>query len=157
MLLLNDAMNKIGVPVEILGFSQTFEGARSHNQHLIHAAFGKRASAVDIIESMDSVNLANNDDGAAIMWAHSRLIRHKAKRKILIVLSDGQPACAQAGAYPFTKKVVEEIETKSPVEIYGIGILDRNVEHIYKSHEVITSPAQLEPALLNIVKSKIIN
>ncbi|WP_033934238.1 cobaltochelatase CobT-related protein [Vibrio cholerae] len=154
--MLNDAMNKVGIPIEVLGFTQTFEGKASHNQHLIHTTFGKRDTARDLVESMDGVNLANNDDGAAIMWAHSRLIRHKAKRKILIVLSDGSPACEQANSFAFTKKVVEEIEKKSPVELYGIGIMDRNVERIYKNHEVITTPEQLEKALLNVVKSKIL-
>lgn len=154
--MLNDALNKVGIPVEILGFSQTYDGARSHNQHLIHSTFGRRDTARDIVESMDGVHLANNDDGAAIMWAHSRLIRNKAKRKILIVLSDGSPACMQAQAMPFTKKVVKEIEDKSPVELYGIGILDDNVRRIYAQNEVIRSPEQLETALLNIVKTKII-
>lgn len=154
--MLNDALNNVGIPVEILGFTQTYEGSRSHNQHLVHSSFGQRSTARDLVESMDPINLANNDDGAAIMWAHSRLIRNKAKRKILIVLSDGSPACSQEGAMPFTKHVVKEIESKSPVELYGIGILDNNVKHIYSQSEVITSPEHLETALLNIVKSKIL-
>lgn len=154
--MLNDAMNKVGIPIEILGFTQPFEGV-TKNHHLVHSTFSKRDSARDLVESMDGVDLANNDDGAAILWAHSRLLRHKAKRKILIVLSDGSPSCAQAGSKAFTKKVVQEIESKSPVEIYGIGILDNNVTHIYKDHAVINSPEQLERALLDVVKSKIIN
>lgn len=154
--MLNDALNKVGIPVEILGFSQTYEGARSHNEHFIHSTFGKRSTTQDLVESMSGPNLCNNDDGAAIMWAHSRLLRNKAKRKILIVLSDGSPACMQADAMPFTKKVVKEIEQKSPVELYGIGILDDNVSRIYKEWEVIKSPEHLETALLNVVKSKII-
>lgn len=154
--MLSDAMNKVGIPIEILGFSQTFSGTIT-NEHYIHSTFGKRDNSRDIIESMDCVNLENNDDGAAIMWAHSRLMKQKAKRKILIVLSDGSPACSQAGAMPFTKKVVKEIEEKSPVEIYGIGILDNNVSRIYKEYSVIKSAEQLETALLSVVKSKIIN
>lgn len=154
--MLNDALNKVGIPIEVLGFTQTYEGSNSYNQHLIHTPFGRRDTARDLVESMDGVDLANNDDGAAIMWAHSRLIRHKAKRKILIVLSDGSPACLQANSYAFTKQVVEEIEKKSPVEIYGIGIMDDNVKHIYSQSEVIKTPEQLESALLNVVKSKIL-
>jgi cobalamin biosynthesis protein CobT len=105
---------------------------------------------------MSGPSLCNNDDGAAIMWAHSRLIRNKAKRKIMIVLSDGSPACQQADAMPFTQKVVKEIEQKSPVELYGIGIMDDNVRRIYRDWKVIRDASELETALLSVVKDKII-
>ena len=97
--------------------------------------------------------LWNNSDGDAIAWAHNYVAPRKEKRKILIVLSDGSPAGRHwAGDISsYTKQVTTSIEEKSPVELYGIGIMDTNVKKYYKKNVVINDTSSLAPAILSIL------
>jgi hypothetical protein len=78
------------------------------------------------------------------------------KRKLLIVLSDGQPAAHRgSGIHGFTKKVVKEIEKEGVVDIYGLGIISSAVKQFYKNHTVISDSSELEKALLGVLKQKL--
>jgi cobalamin biosynthesis protein CobT len=101
--------------------------------------------------------LWNNSDGDAVAWAHNYVAQRKEKRKILIVLSDGSPAGRDwAGDISsYTKQVTTSIEEKSPVELYGIGIMDTNVKKYYKKNVVINDTSSLAPAILSILDKAI--
>ena len=43
------------------------------------------------------------------------------------------------------------------MEIYGIGILSKDVQKFYTECKVITDTSQLEAALLEVIKTKILN
>lgn len=101
--------------------------------------------------------MSGNPDGDAILWAHRSLMQRKEKRKLLIVLSDGSPASSRPGDdMKFVCNVVKEIENEGVVEIVGLGIMDRNVKHIYSQNETIKKASELEHAVLNLVKKQII-
>ena len=100
--------------------------------------------------------MGNNADGDAIMWAFNKIASQREKRKLIIVFSDGQPAGGGRGDVPwYTKKVVEDIEQQTPINIVGIGIQDSTVKHIYKEHYVIRKVDQLEEALLSVIEGKL--
>ena len=73
--------------------------------------------------------LKENIDGEALLWAHGRLLSRTEERKILMVISDGAPVddstlSVNSGSYleQHLRQVIEEIESKSPVELIAIGI-----------------------------------
>ncbi len=80
-----------------------------------------------------------NPDGECVAWAAKRLAVRKEKRKILIVLSDGQPSTGDsipARLCSDLKQRVKLIE-RSGIETVGIGILSDAVQHYYTDHIVL--------------------
>jgi cobalamin biosynthesis protein CobT len=99
-----------------------------------------------------------NSDGESLLWAYNRLVRQEAPRKVLIVLSDGQP-CACGGsteqAANYLKFVASNIEA-GPVELYGVGVETNAVKDFYSDYCVINDADELESTLLEIVKKKVV-
>jgi len=81
-----------------------------------------------------------NIDGESVGWAAARLMARKERRKILLVLSDGNPAGFVVGSrdafYAHLKDSVSGIE-KSGVSIAAIGIMSPSVERFYKNWVVV--------------------
>lgn len=155
---LNDAISKIRVPVDLLAFTESRKGP----VHMVVKGFGEinvDSEELAVRYSAASEDMEQNSDGESIVWAYERLRRRKEERKVLIVLSDGSPA-AFNGDYgtevKYTRDVIKKIESTT-VEIYGVGIQDRNVEKFYKDHCVINNVNELEEKLLEIVKTKVIS
>lgn len=101
--------------------------------------------------------LCENTDGEAILFAHDRLVRQRAKRKVLFVLSDGQPCGGRAkgSISSFTEHVINHIQQRSPVEIYGIGFLDDSVREYYKEHAIIDNVSEIESKLVSVITKKV--
>ena len=97
--------------------------------------------------------LKENIDGEALMWAHNRIIGRPEQRKILIVISDGAPVddstlSVNAGNYleRHLRRVIEEIEEKSDVELTAIGI-GHDVTRYYRKAVTIVDAEQLGGAM----------
>lgn len=90
----------------------------------------------------------NNIDGESLEYAALRLAGRRADRKVLMVLSDGNPACHgdNWALERHLKAVTAQIE-KMGIECIGIGIQDDSVRKFYKKHLVLNDVAQL-PALV---------
>ena len=141
--LLNEAIGSIHIPLEIAGFDDHFNTC----QHALWKSFSKAVTSNELVRRIcHSVMkmMAGNSDGESVLWAYNRLVRRKEKRKILIVLSDGSPAGSGGDAMAYTKTIVKGIEDGGQVEIYGIGIMDRNVKLIYKHNCTIQRASELE-------------
>lgn len=102
-----------------------------------------KGSIAAIAESSGGVN----SDRDAVIWAYQQLKQRPEKRKILFVLSDGQPANVQIGPKPLDleKCLKEAIDdcTKAGVECVGIGICDSTVLSIYPKAVSIRSVEEL--------------
>jgi uncharacterized protein YwbE len=152
-LMMNDCLNKLNIPVEIGTF--TSKDWTDVCRHTIITPFGTKSSNDSVAGALTNhPELCDNNDGESILWAHDRLIRQKQKRKVLIVLSDGQPHGKNYAA-GFTRKVIKDIETKSPVQLHGIGIEDSSVEDYYTNHSVIKNASELEQTLLTTLKKSL--
>jgi hypothetical protein len=69
------------------------------------------------------VRLCQNADGEAVMWAASRLISRQEERKILIVLSDGEPA-VMGDSYKqstYLKWATRQV-SRAGIRIGGLGV-----------------------------------
>ena len=97
--------------------------------------------------------LKENIDGEALIWAHNRLLARSEQRRILMVISDGAPVddstlSVNAGNYleRHLRAVIEDIETRSPVELIAIGI-GHDVTRYYKRAVTIVDAEELGGAM----------
>ncbi|OAB55676.1 hypothetical protein AY600_02030, partial [Phormidium willei BDU 130791] len=112
-----------------------------NKEKMAHAAYG-------------GADMANNIDGECVQIAGQRLSRRTEERKIMIVLSDGEPAFVgdTLAGRRHLKKVVTDLESAG-VETLGIGIQSDSVEHYYSKHVVISSVEELPTVVLGFLKS----
>ncbi len=166
-------LERCGVKVEILGFTtRAWKGGQSREawlaagkpanpgrlndlRHIIYKTAdapwrrSKRSLALMMREGL----LKENIDGEALAWAHNRLLGRPEQRRILMMISDGAPVddstlSVNSGCYleRHLRQVIEEIETKSPVQLLAIGI-GHDVTRYYRRAVTITDPSELAGAM----------
>ena len=166
-------LERCGVKVEILGFTtKAWKGGQAREawlaagkppnpgrlndlRHIIYKSAdapwrrAKRSLALMMREGL----LKENIDGEALAWAHRRLLGRPERRRILMMISDGAPVddstlSVNTGSYleQHLRQVIEEIETRSPVELIAIGI-GHDVTRYYRRAVTITDPSELAGAM----------
>src|SRR5438270_14080916 len=97
--------------------------------------------------------LKENIDGEALDWAHRRLLGRAESRKILMMISDGAPVddstlSVNPGNYleRHLRWIIEDIETRSPVELIAIGI-GHDVTRYYRRAVTIVDAEELGGAM----------
>ena len=155
--------------VEILGFTtRAWKGGQSRERwladgkpampgrlndlrHIIYKAADSpwRRARRNLGLMMREGLLKENIDGEALIWAHNRLLARPEQRRILMVISDGAPVddstlSVNAGNYleRHLRSVIEQIETRSPVELIAIGI-GHDVTRYYRRAVTIVDAEQL--------------
>lgn len=166
-------LERCGVKVEILGFTtKAWKGGQSREswlsagkpqspgrlndlRHIIYKTADQpwRRSKNALALMMREGLLKENIDGEALAWAHSRLLGRPEQRRILMMISDGAPVddstlSVNPGNYleHHLRQVIEEIETRSPVELIAIGI-GHDVTRYYRRAVTITDPSELAGAM----------
>ena len=97
--------------------------------------------------------LKENIDGEALAWAHQRLLGRQEQRRILMVISDGAPVddstlSVNSGHYleQHLRKIIHEIETRSPIELLAIGI-GHDVTRYYRRAVTLVDAEELAGAM----------
>jgi len=166
-------LERCGVKVEILGFTtRAWKGGRSREawleanrppnpgrvndiRHIIYKGADEpwRRAKRNLGLMMREGLLKENIDGEALKWAHKRLIGRSESRRILMVISDGAPVddstqSINAGNYleAHLRQVIEEIETRSPVQLVAIGI-GHDVTRYYQRAVTLLDADELAGAL----------
>src|SRR5438034_6778712 len=166
-------LERCGVKVEILGFTtRAWKGGQSREKwiaagkppqpgrlndlrHIVYKAADEpwRRAKRNLGLMMREGLLKENIDGEALTWAHNRLIARPEQRKILMVISDGAPVddstlSVNAGNYleQHLRRVIEEIEMRSDVELTAIGI-GHDVTRYYRQAVTIVDAEQLAGAM----------
>jgi cobaltochelatase CobT len=166
-------LERCGVKVEILGFTtRAWKGgqAREHwltagkpanpgrlndLRHIIYKSADApwRRARKNLGLMMREGLLKENIDGEALDWAHKRLLGRTEQRKILMMISDGAPVddstlSVNPGNYleRHLRWVIEEIETRSPVELIAIGI-GHDVTRYYRRAVTIVDAEELGGAM----------
>ncbi|MDJ0922201.1 MAG: cobaltochelatase subunit CobT [Henriciella sp.] len=166
-------LERCGVKVEILGFTtKAWKGGISREdwvkagkpagpgrlndlRHIIYkqADAPWRRARKNLGLMMREGLLKENIDGEALVWAHERLLGRPEQRKIMMVISDGAPVddstlSVNVGNYleRHLRQVIEEIETRSPIELIAIGI-GHDVTRYYKRAVTIVDAEQLGGAM----------
>ena len=166
-------LERCGVKVEILGFTtRAWKGGQSREawlaagkppapgrlndlRHIVYKAAdapwrrAKRNLALMMREGL----LKENIDGEALAWAHQRILARPEQRRILMMISDGAPVddstlSVNSGSYLelHLRQVIQEIESRSPVELIAIGI-GHDVTRYYQRAVTITDPSELAGAM----------
>ena len=166
-------LERCGVKVELLGFTtKAWKGGQSREKwltggkapvpgrlndlrHIIYKSADApwRRARRNLGLMMREGLLKENIDGEALIWAHSRLQRRPEQRKILMMISDGAPVddstlSVNPGNYleRHLRAVIEEIETRSPVELLAIGI-GHDVTRYYRRAVTIVDAEELAGAM----------
>ena len=136
-----EALEMAQVPCEVLGFTTRNDvsvpgGCRDEAlEHIVFKTFTEPMRTNRDKWLAAKTLLSCNVDGESVMWAAKRLIQRNEKRKVLMVLSDGQPAAGMHyGSFGMLRAhlrdTVDRIE-KSGIECLGIGILSSAVASFY--------------------------
>ncbi|WP_159951675.1 cobaltochelatase subunit CobT [Rhizobium sp. 18065] len=166
-------LERCGVKVEILGFTtKAWKGGQSREKwlaggkpptpgrlndlrHIIYKSADApwRRSRRNLGLMMREGLLKENIDGEALMWAHNRLMARREQRKIMMMISDGAPVddstlSVNPGNYleRHLRAVIEQIETRSPVELLAIGI-GHDVTRYYRRAVTIVDADELAGAM----------
>jgi len=103
------------------------------------------------VGNIDKFVGCNNSDPDAIYWSYYQLASRPERRKVLVVLSDGQPACHTYrvngdSLRRATEESVRFVERKG-IQTVGIGIKSNAVEQFYKEHIVVNNLNDLSGAV----------
>jgi cobaltochelatase CobT len=171
--ILGRTLERVGVKTEILGFTtRAWKGGQAREKwlaagkppqpgrlndlrHIIYKSGDEpwRRAKRNLGLMMREGLLKENIDGEALTWAHNRIVARSEQRKILMVISDGAPVddstlSVNAGNYleQHLRRVIEEIETRSSVELTAIGI-GHDVTRYYRKAVTIVDAEQLGGAM----------
>jgi cobaltochelatase CobT len=86
----------------------------------------------------------------SLWYGAAQLVAQREPRKLLLVLTDGDPARKSD-----VKDLVARLE-HGGLEIYGIGIATMVVRNLFRRHHVITDVAQLRTALFEIARAALL-
>jgi cobaltochelatase CobT len=166
-------LERCGVKVEILGFTtRAWKGGQSREawlaagkpggpgrlndlRHIIYKSADApwRRSRKNLGLMMREGLLKENIDGEALDWAHKRLLGRPEQRRILMMISDGAPVddstlSVNPGNYleRHLRHIIEEIETRSPVQLIAIGI-GHDVTRYYRRAVTIVDAEELGGAI----------
>ena len=166
-------LERCGVKVEILGFTtRAWKGGQAREawakagkssnpgrlndlRHIIYKSADApwRRSRRNLGLMMREGLLKENIDGEALEWAHERLLARPEQRRILMMISDGAPVddstlSVNPGNYleRHLRHVIEEIETRSSVELLAIGI-GHDVTRYYARAVTIVDAEELAGAM----------
>ena len=164
-----EAIDRTGIKYEVLGFDNTFH---QHNTLKLRQMMEKvdvweygRCEALNMavfkhfnerlhdckgsIASIRDMAQGNNSDGEALLLANARLQDRPEKRKVLMVLSDGNPACTyERYLSEHLLSVVRDIE-ETDTDIIGIGIQSTAVSDFYSKHVVVRSLDDLQGVVMS--------
>lgn len=177
--LLVGALERCGITSEVLGFTtRDWSGGRPHDAWVSAGEFpnpGRLNALEHIVFKPADVPwlrarrglgvlvrtdlLKENIDGEAVQWAHDRLLCRPERRKLMLVVSDGEPhdeatERANGAAYLIRhlRAVVQEIEDHSPVELAAVGV-GHDVLRFYSRAVVIASADELGEALVGFLET----
>ncbi|PYE42012.1 cobaltochelatase CobT subunit [Rhizobium sp. PP-F2F-G20b] len=166
-------LERCGVKVEILGFTtKAWKGGLAREKwlasgkpqapgrlndlrHIIYKSADApwRRARRNLGLMMREGLLKENIDGEALIWAHNRLLARPEQRRILMMISDGAPVddstlSVNPGNYleRHLRAVIEQIETRSPVELLAIGI-GHDVTRYYRRAVTIVDADELAGAM----------
>jgi cobaltochelatase CobT len=166
-------LERCGVKVEILGFTtRAWKGGQSREawlqagkpaapgrlndlRHIVYKSADApwRRARKNLGLMMREGLLKENIDGEALDWAHKRLLGRSEQRRILMMISDGAPVddstlSVNPGNYleRHLRGIIEEIETRSPIELIAIGI-GHDVTRYYRRAVTIVDAEELGGAM----------
>ncbi|QTD95035.1 cobalamin biosynthesis protein CobT [Burkholderia anthina] len=171
-----DALMQLGFACEVLGYSSVEDAAmRAHYQRWLDGGrdtfgYNRFVERLDlrVYKRFDSDNPSGlaciecgheNPDGEALSWAAERLLSKRARRRILMVLSDGYPATGDGNPAILRTDLRARVDAlrAQRVELIGIGILDDSVESFYPVSSVVEQLNALPGAAFSVLSDTLLD
>ena len=165
---LGETLHRIGVNFEILGFTtKAHTSAWSDECRRAERKHGVRFGRIDwiympIFKSFDerwtptTMNriaaafadgsfLRENVDGECVQLAAQRLMTQKSEGKLLIVLSDGSPACCSSNYASLSRHLRRSVQVaeRSGIKVVGVGVDTEVVRSFYDDYIVLNDVTKL--------------
>ena len=167
-------LERFGVKTEIIGFTTvdwkggkvkklwemsgrpSEPGRLNQLRHIIykHSKQSFKKAKINLGLMLKEGLLKENIDGEALLFAKARLMQQSEKRKILVVISDGNPvddSTNSANGYDILswhlQKVIWQIEKQQKIEVIGIGI-GHDLQRFYQNSITIDNLEDLGNVLI---------
>ena len=167
-------LERFGVKTEIIGFTTvdwkggkvkklwemsgrpSEPGRLNQLRHIIykHSKQSFKKAKINLGLMLKEGLLKENIDGEALLFAKARLMQQSEKRKILVVISDGNPvddSTNSANGYDILswhlQKVILQIEKQQKIEVIGIGI-GHDLQRFYQNSITIDNLEDLGNVLI---------
>ena len=150
---LSTVLTPLRIPHAMMQF--TTSGYNVMQYHM--KGFEEKVGKEELIKrfSSMSISMESNSDGESLMYAASVLSARPERRKLLIVLSDGQPAHNGGDSF-YLRDVTKLIEGTKGIDLIGIGIRSEAVETYYRRSRVVNDLDKLEEELLEVLKENLL-
>lgn len=152
---LAEVFNDLNIPFKVMTFSADMRGYDVIHTHYINW----KNSQEERIKLLNIGAGGNNFDGYSVRYAGKVMSKRKEFHKLIIVLSDGQPACHyydRKNGLSDTKNAVRE--AKKEANVIGIAI-DANIDELYSiygnSFVEMTDLSNMFSSLGNVIKKEI--
>jgi cobalamin biosynthesis protein CobT len=163
----------INIPCEVIGFHNTFAGGRGggYGGHLRMQPY-----VYDVFKDFDEsyqsakyrlgsiTGYEDNADGEAVMEAAKRLAMRTEKRKVMFVISDGQPQASSVDQRVLSQHLKDTVRTitKAGIEVVGFGAETESVKEYYNAETgakslVINDIEQLAPKVYMTMRKLFLN
>ncbi len=175
-ILFGQVLNALGIPFEITGFTGhgtahvpgKYDTKNGYNRfcpirHYIFKPFKERLSwqlfgrleGLFTSDSTTHIAMAQNVDGEAVDWAAKRLMQQHTQKKMLIVFSDGEPACGDPISLlrHHLKETVKKWSKK--ISIVGVGIEHSDVKAFYPKNAVVNNVKDLADKMVKIIEDEL--
>ena len=154
-IILYDFCESLGIPVMVYGHSTGYDQKRL--VELYSYAEFDGFDQDDKYRLMDIGSRGSNRDGAALRYVAEKLVKRPEEAKLLILVSDGQPAdygYSGTAAEEDLRGIKQEYKRKGIIFVAAaIGDDKKNIERIYgDSYLDITDLTQLPTKLTAVVK-----
>lgn len=125
---LAEVMFNLKIPVYIIGFTADTSGYDAVHNHYITW----KNTKADRLKLLNITARCNNFDGYSIRYGGEILKKKNAKHKLMIVISDGSPACCAyrgADGIPDTKDAIRDVRKEASV--LGVAIGNNDTEELH--------------------------
>lgn len=166
-----EAVDRTGIAYEVLGFNNRSRwlssmGPEPEHEDIYGSRLWGRVEPLDmyvfkdfgerLFEAKGAMSRihnhaqGNNTDGEAVMAAYQRLKARGERRKVLMTFSDGYPAAHSRGGdlQQHLRDTVSVIE-RDGVDLIGVGIGSRSVEHFYPRWVVVDRVSDLAASAMD--------
>lgn len=114
-----EVLSRLHIPLKVIGFTADIEGYDVVHNHYMHwlNTFEERVNLTSI------THRCNNFDGYSIRYATEMLCKRPEEHKLLVVLSDGQPAARYYTRNTGISDTTDAINcAKKKVDVIGVGV-----------------------------------
>lgn len=140
------ALDRTGINVGVTTFPAEFRDGTEWNSLKPLVRHGQKIHTHFSLASGGQTPL-----GPALWWVMQEMIQLKEDRKIILIMTDGEPDCVTAA------EDAMQMATRLGVELYGIGIMSASIQGLLpRTSTVIWELPELAPAMFGLLRQALL-